>query len=172
MQHDGGPGEVSYVTYWSQYIYFSLAVTCRHEGWCRVQWAASVSSAWCCDGRRGRRATHPSLPMPPAKTPAHPAPASRQAQAMLSLHEGRSQAGWHLPLQAPTPFPSLWPLPPSPCRPRSGVRLGLESVGLLWLPREMCGEAASSSPLQVHTRELVHSLDPAAWVRGSQAAAE
>ena len=42
---DGGPGEVSYVPYWSQYIYFSLAVKCRHEGLCWVQQAADVSRA-------------------------------------------------------------------------------------------------------------------------------
>lgn len=42
----GGPGEVSYVPYWSQYIYFSLAVKCRHEGLCWVQQAADTSSAW------------------------------------------------------------------------------------------------------------------------------
>lgn len=47
--YDGSPGEVSYVPYWSQYIYFSLAVKCRHEGLCWVQWAADVSNAWCSD---------------------------------------------------------------------------------------------------------------------------
>lgn len=56
---------MSYVPYWSQYIYFSLAVKCRHEGLCRVQRAADVSSAWHGD-RSGDwriwRIVHLSLP--------------------------------------------------------------------------------------------------------------
>lgn len=72
---------MSYVPYWSQYIYFSLAVKCRHEGLRRVQRAltGAVLGALI-DRELWEPAAHPR----PARGAPRPrsSGASRQAQGI------------------------------------------------------------------------------------------
>lgn len=113
---DRGPGEVSYVTYWSHYIYFSLAVKCRHEGWCWVQWAATMSGTVMDRGDRGSCAP-PRTRLQPGPLPTQPQPAGRCRPRCVPARGSPRQAGTAtvsshtLPKpEAPAPEPVQAPL--------------------------------------------------------------